>query len=246
MIPAWLAFFDGLLGLALAGAGVAGAHFDLVAPFAGFQTFAFGFLLSIVGVTLGIIGIFRTRAPARSAARPRAVAGTVISLAVAIPVFALIISGLKYPPINDITTDADNPPEFIVAIKLAPNAGRDMKYDKAKYAARQAAGYGDLGALKLSDDPVAALSKIKAAAAAMPDWQITSADPAAMTVEGVATSQLFHFQDDFVIQVRPADGGGSLVEMRSKSRDGVGDGGVNYRRIEAFFDRLRSGAPGPS
>jgi uncharacterized protein (DUF1499 family) len=50
--------------------------------------------------------------------------------------------------------------------------------------------------------------------------------------------------DDFVIQVRPApDGTGSLIEMRSKSRDGIGDFGVNYKRIRMFFDAFGNGAP---
>ncbi|MGD0120687.1 MAG: DUF1499 domain-containing protein, partial [Candidatus Binatus sp.] len=41
-----------------------------------------------------------------------------------------------------------------------------------------------------------------------------------------------------VIQVRPTPDGASLIEMRSKSRDGVGDFGVNARRIHRFFDRV--------
>jgi len=38
--------------------------------------------------------------------------------------------------------------------------------------------------------------------------------------------------------VRPRDGG-SIVEMRSKSRDGKGDIGANAKRIESFFARLK-------
>jgi uncharacterized protein (DUF1499 family) len=238
MVPAWLAFFDGLLALALVAAGIVAAHFRFAPPFVGFQIFVLGFLLSIVGAIVGAIGLLRTRSPERAAARPRAIVGAVISLAIAIPIVAIIISGRKYPPINDITTDADNPPEFVAALKLPANAGRDMKYDKAKYFARQKQGYGDVKPLQLEDDPEDAFPAVKQAAAAMPNWQITSADPNTMTIEGVCTSNLFHFQDDFVIQLRPGPDGGTLVEMRSKSRDGVGDFGVNRRRIKRFFSRL--------
>jgi uncharacterized protein (DUF1499 family) len=73
----------------------------------------------------------------------------------------------------------------------------------------------------------------------MPRWTITYTDPKTRTIEGIAETQLFHFRDDFVIQVRPAPSG-SLVEMRSKSRDGVGDVGANYKRIQAFFATLSS------
>jgi uncharacterized protein (DUF1499 family) len=58
------------------------------------------------------------------------------------------------------------------------------------------------------------------------------------TLEAVATSKLWHFQDDIVIQIRPTPDGASLIEMRSKSRDGTGDFGVNARRIKHFFDRV--------
>ncbi len=57
-------------------------------------------------------------------------------------------------------------------------------------------------------------------------------------IEGVDTSWLFRFKDDFVIEVRPDGADGSLVHMRSKSRDGKGDVGANAKRIRAFFARV--------
>ncbi len=41
-----------------------------------------------------------------------------------------------------------------------------------------------------------------------------------------------------MIQIRPTPDGVSLIEMRSKSRDGIGDFGVNAKRIRRFFDRV--------
>jgi uncharacterized protein (DUF1499 family) len=54
-----------------------------------------------------------------------------------------------------------------------------------------------------------------------------------------------------VIQVRPGpDANSSLVEMRSRARDGTGDFGVNYNRLREFFAMLKpggnSGAASPS
>ena len=34
------------------------------------------------------------------------------------------------------------------------------------------------------------------------------------------------------------EAGGSVVQMRSKSRDGKGDFGINAKRIRRFFDRV--------
>jgi uncharacterized protein (DUF1499 family) len=144
----------------------------------------------------------------------------------------------KYPAINDITTDFDNPPEFVFAQKLQHEPNRDMKYDKTMYADRQQAGYGPMGPLKERLEPTAAFERVKEVAQAVPTWKITYTDPSSHTLEAVSTSGLFHFQDDVVIQIRPTPDGGSLVEMRSKSRDGKGDFGINARRIHHFFDRV--------
>jgi len=240
MIPAWLAFFDGLLAVALVAAGVVAAHFYLTPPFFGFRLFTAGFLLSVFGFILGIIGFFTTRPPDRRVARPRAIIGLLLSLAVALPVFAVIVAHSQYPAINDITTDFENPPEFIHAVELVPNRGRDMKYDRDKYMAAQQKGYPSLAPASISGDQAAVFERVKSLASSIPDWQLTYVDPKTMTIEGVSTSTLFHFQDDFIIQVRPGPDGTSLVEMRSKSRDGIGDLGVNYNRIVMFLGRLRN------
>ena len=238
MTFAWLAFFDALLAIAMIAAGMVGAHFQLVAPFMGFQLFALGFLLSILGLLVGLLAIFLTRKPELRAGRNRAVLGTVVCALIAVPIFVTLLGSAKYPPINDITTDFDNPPEFVNAQKLQHEPNRDMKYDKAKYADRQLKGYGPIGPIKEHLDPGAAFARVTEVAKASPNWTITYTDPATNTVEVVATSKLWHFNDDVVIQVRPSPDGTSLIEMRSKSRDGIGDFGVNAKRIKRFFDRI--------
>lgn len=244
MIPAWLAFFDSLMAVALVAAGVVAAHFRYTTPFLGFKLFVLGFMLGILAFVLGVIGIFATRNPMRAPARPRAVIGTILGLFVMVPVLAIVMRTSKYPPINDITTDTQNPPEFVHATELAPNQGRDMKYDRARYAQIQQGGYGAVEPLKMPETPDDAFAIVQKKARETPGWQITNIDPGTRTIEGVDTSNLFHFEDDFVIQVRPGEGGGSLLEMRSKSRDGVGDLGVNYQRIEKFFASVTPNSAG--
>jgi uncharacterized protein (DUF1499 family) len=238
MTFAWLAFFDALLSIAMIAAGIVGAHFYLVAPFMGFQLFALGFLLSILGSFVGLFAIFMTRKPQNRAGRNRALVGTVVSLLIALPLIAITLRGAKNPPINDITTDFDNPPEFVFAQKLQHEPNRDMKYDKAKYADRQQAGYGPIAPLKERLEPSATFQRVTEVAQGIPTWKITYSDPAKNTLEVVATSRLFHFEDDVVIQIRPTPEGESLIEMRSKSRDGIGDQGVNAKRIRRFYDRV--------
>jgi len=238
MGAAWLAFFDGLLAITLIAVGIVSAHYYMVPSITGFGLFAFGFLLSIIGSMVGIVAIFLTRKPERRAGRNRALVGTIVCLAITIPMIITILGHAKYPAINDITTDFDNPPEFVFAQKLQPDPARDMKYDKAAYADKQLAGYGPIGPIKERLEPSAEFQRVTEVARSAPTWKITYSDPSKNTLEAVSTSKLFHFQDDIVIQIRPTPDGESLVEMRSKSRDGKGDLGVNAIRIRRFFDRV--------
>jgi uncharacterized protein (DUF1499 family) len=233
MAIAWLAFLDSLMAVAMIGAGMFGAHFRWFPAFSGFQMVLMGFFLGLVAFLMGLIAIFATRNPVRAHGRKRAVVGTVVGLLVLLPALWIMLTGPKVPAINDITTDFDNSPEFTKAVEL--NHGRDMKYDRARYADRQLRGYGPLAPLKMPAPPDEAFQTVQRTAAQMPNWTITVTDPATHTLEGYSTSSLFHFNDDFVIQVRADPSGGSLVEMRSKSRDGIGDFGVNHQRIKNFF-----------
>jgi uncharacterized protein (DUF1499 family) len=242
MVAAWLGFFDSLIALALVLAGLVGGYFGIAAPFFAFQLFLFGMLFGVLALITGLVGLFRTRRPQWRAAHGRAVVASYIGAILTALLVYLALGAKGYPPINDITTDTENPPEFVHAASLPGNLGHKLAYDKAKYAQRQLEGYGVLEPLRLPMDQDQAFKAVSARAAEMPAWAITYTDPKTHTIEGIAMTPLFHFRDDFIIQVRPASSSGSLVEMRSKSRDGVGDVGANYKRIKGFFASLASTA----
>ncbi|MGO9057016.1 MAG: DUF1499 domain-containing protein [Candidatus Binataceae bacterium] len=241
MVAAWLGFFDSLIALALVMAGLVGAHFRLAVPYFAFQLFLFGLFFGVLALITGLVGLFRSRRPQWRSAHGRAVVASYIGAILTALLVYLALGAKGYPAINDITTDVDNPPEFVKASSLSGNRGRNLTYDKAKYAQPQLRGYGVVEPLRLPEDPDLAFKEVSTRAAQMPGWTITYIDPKTHTVEGIAETSLFHFRDDFVIQVRSAPSG-SLVEMRSKSRDGVGDVGANYKRIQAFFGSLSSAA----
>lgn len=247
MIPAWLSFFDALIALSLFTAGPLGAHFGLFPAFRGFSMFIFGGLVAIFGLILGLIGVFFTRRGESRESRPRAVFGVAVSGLITALFVVLIVVRFSsgYPPINDITTDFSDPPEFIHATEIVENSGRDMKYNAAKYESAQKQGYANLspiGPMSIDFDADATFVKVEALARKMPSWEISYVDPKTRTLEGVSTSSLFRFKDDFVIRVKPGDNGKSIVDMRSKSRDGVGDFGVNFNRIVDFMARLQTEA----
>lgn len=207
------------------------AYVGLVPAMVGFTVFGLGGLLGIITLVVGIVGAVREGAGAAATGLGLGAVVTLVFLAVAVP-------GGRFPRINDITTDTANPPQFLRASTLTGNEGRDMKYPGASFAEQQRAGYPNLGPLRLSVPVDAAFTRVQAAAKQMPAWEITRVDVSAHALEGVDTTRLFRFKDDFVIEVRPQDSG-SVVQMRSKSRDGKGDIGANAARIEALFAKLR-------
>ena len=70
-------------------------------------------------------------------------------------------------------------------------------------------------------------------------WEISGSAPAEGRIEAVDTTFFFGFKDDVVIRLRPAEGG-TRVDVRSKSRVGVGDLGANAARIRRLLDALRT------
>ncbi|HKV53139.1 MAG TPA: DUF1499 domain-containing protein [Candidatus Binataceae bacterium] len=260
MILAWITLFDGLLALLLAVVGILLAHFGVTPPFHlhfspglfGLTLVLLGLAISLFGVIIGVIALFITfLMPTRRAGRSPAIIGLILALFVLVPILRIRASASQYPLINDITTDTKNPPVFTNALNLPANRGRDMSYKPETLAAQEAAPiYQNLQPLKMPGAPPDVYKRVEIIAGEFPGWLVTYRDPASRTVEGVATSTLFQFKDDFIIQVRPdPSGSGSLVEMRSKSRDGKGDLGANYNRIESFFTAMQGpvrGATPPS
>jgi uncharacterized protein (DUF1499 family) len=204
------------------------AHFGVVPPLAGFGMFALG------GIVAAIVGLVSLVQLVRGYGLTT---GGALGLIAAVAFVYLAASqGGGHPRINDFTTDPADPPAFTHAKTIPANAGRDMAYPK-EWAAIQAECCADLHPAVLPMAPHDAYAKALAAARAMPTWIVTSEDANGFTLEAVATSKLFRFQDDVVVRVRP-DGGGARVDMRSKSRDGKGDMGVNTARIRSYIDTL--------
>lgn len=211
------------------------AWLRIVPALAGFAMFGLGGLLAIA---VGLWTVVR-------AIRGKGVgAGGAAAIAVAVVFVVLALRRGDAPRINDFTTDATDPPTFVHATTLPANVGRDMSYPPS-FAEIQQQCCDDLRPVRLAVPPVTALAAVHQAALKMPDWTVTNVDAAAGTMEAIATTRLFHFQDDIVIRVRPDGDAASRVDMRSKSRDGKGDMGTNAARIRAFVALLSPRAAAP-
>jgi uncharacterized protein (DUF1499 family) len=145
------------------------------------------------------------------------------------------------PPIHDITTDPDNPPAFvaIVAARTA-EGGNPVAYEGAKTAEQQRRAYPDIAPLNLTLPRDAAFKRALDTAQRM-GWTIATADEAAGRIEASDQSRWMGFTDDIVIRVTATDTG-SRIDMRSSSRLGRSDFGVNAARVRAYLTALRTAA----
>jgi uncharacterized protein (DUF1499 family) len=141
------------------------------------------------------------------------------------------------PPIHDITTDLDNPPEFQAVVPLRADAPNSLERPDT-LAAQQREGYPDLAPVTLSMTPDQAYDRALALVQEK-GWEIVTADKSAGRIEATDTTRFFGFKDDVVIRITPW-GSGARVDLRSVSRVGRSDVGTNARRIEDFIDELES------
>ncbi len=232
----------GLLALALAAAGPALIHLGLLTPMRGFNAFGLGLVTGLLALLTGLVALWFTRPATGRGGRSRAVQGALCGALVIGIVFNAARPGSGAPPVNDITTNPQDPPMFSAALGLPENVGRDMSYDASALAELTRTSYPDLQTLRVALAPDAAHAAALAAIESL-GWQLTESSPADGRIEARDVSAVFRFVDDVAIRIRP-DGSGSAIDLRSKSRDGRGDLGANAARIREFREALtaRTGA----
>jgi uncharacterized protein (DUF1499 family) len=213
-------------------AGPIGIQLGLLSPWVGFLIFVFGLLVGSVGLAAGMIGVWRTRATTGRSGRGHALTG--IGIGLALIGIVLVGAGPERgaPPINDITTDRDNPPPFVHAATLTANLGRNLSYPGDHFAQQQRDAYPDLHPIRIPTTSSRAFRSAEAVAESL-GWEITYSDEQTGVIEATDSSRIFRFIDDIVIRIRPALGV-AVVDLRSRSRIGKGDLGANAARIRAF------------
>ena len=146
------------------------------------------------------------------------------------------------PAIHDITTDTADPPAIITALpaRQAEHAA-PAAYGGPATAAQQRAAYPDIAPVILPLGATKTFDLALATARGMQHWKIIATDPSAGRIEASEASFWFGFVDDIVIRVA-ADGAGSRVDIRSVSRQGKGDLGVNAARVRAYIAALKGTA----
>lgn len=245
----WAALALSVGGLAVALVAAVGSGAGAWSFMTGFGILRYAFFAAIAGGLLAIIAFFMARRGGLHTGRLNLLA-LIIALAFGGYLMSQIATARQVPAIHDATTDLVDVPQF-AALKVRADNLENIPDDgrpeltaldpESRWKAIHRESYGDLRALRLPLTVVEATTRAEALAKAR-GWHIARSDRPAGTVEATATTFFFRFKDDVVIRIRadPARPGGSIVDMRSISRVGQSDIGVNAQRIRSFLADLRT------
>ena len=241
----WLAFIlcvGAVLAAVVAavGSGQGAWHFRN-----GFTVLRYAFYAAAGGAVLALIMLIASRR------RAKFLLVNLVALVVAVSFLlylgSMVRTARSVPAIHDTTTNLDDVPQFSRLTVRADNLENIPDMDRPDLAAlppeerwkavhRQA--YGDIRPVTLQVTPAQAIERAEALARQR-GWEIARSDPAAGVLEATDTTRFFRFKDDVVVRARPApDGRGTVVDIRSISRVGVSDVGVNAARVRSFLADL--------
>ena len=241
-LPEWALLLSGgaIVGGLIAALGSAAG----VWPFGlGLQALRYLFFIALAGALLGLFARYR-----RKERQMMSIAAILLGLAFAGYLFSLYRTATSVPAIHDASTDLMDPPAFVTLplrkdnLESVPDEGRPGWKNippVERWRALHGEAYPDLKPVHLAMSPADAIRRAEALARER-GWDVANVDTAAGHLEATATTRFFRFKDDVIVRARPAPDG-SLVDVRSVSRVGRSDLGMNAKRIRKFTRDLAKG-----
>ena len=147
------------------------------------------------------------------------------------------LTARSVPPIHDISTDTETPPQFTMGRKLRKETDNPVGYGGPEIAKQQHEAYPDIQPLMLKVPPAQAFERALSAAQRM-RWKINHSSPEEGFIEATDTTFWFGFKDDIVVRIIPHNSG-SRIDVRSVSRVGRSDLGANAKRIRSFLEKMK-------
>jgi len=213
----------------------------------GLKGVTWAFFLGIGALLFGLLFGWRARKSISPPPRIRRWAGMLIALLYVGWVGTFLVSALTVPAIHDVSTDLADPPTFRTLQLRADNLDNVPGADDAdmkgltppqRWVTVHQKSYGDIRSVRINEPVPTVVAKAERLAKDR-GWNIAESLPEEGRLEATDTTAFFRFKDDVVIRVRPTDTGeGSVVDMRSVSRVGVSDLGMNAKRVRSFLGDL--------
>ncbi len=218
---------------ASSGLGYQQGWWGLQGGFGALRWAVYGGIAAAVISAIGAVGL--SWRPPRNGALWGALGVGIAATVVAVP-WSYLRVAQSVPPIHDITTDADDPPEFVAILELRKAAPNAAEYGGPEIAAQQKEAYPDIVPASFEQTPDR-VSDAALSAASELGWEVVDANSAEGRIEATDTTFWFGFKDDVVVRIA-ADGSGSRVDVRSVSRVGRSDVGANAARIRRYLAAL--------
>jgi hypothetical protein len=194
------------------------------------------YALSCAGATLILLMfIILFLLPGFKPSRPDIAKRGTLALPGALLLLAVVSGRGDYPPIHDISTDTQDPPQFSAAVEVRGESANPLSI-KSETIAAQVQHYPEVETLRNSDSLEINFERAVVAAESL-GWEIYHSDSEEGIIEAVQTTAIMGFKDDIVIRLR-SDGPRTAIDLRSVSRVGVGDMGANDKRIVAFTQQF--------
>ena len=173
----------------------------------------------------------------------RAIAGAIFSLLVLAGPLAYVPDLLMRPRINDIATDTETPPVYVVLAAQRPKDANAANYPGVDFATKQHRAYPRIRTMLLERSSTESHVLVREAVERL-GWEIVAETKPAGDqpghIEAVAKTLILGFADDVAIRVSAAQGE-SEIDARSASRYGQHDFGANARRITTLFREVKAG-----
>jgi hypothetical protein len=223
-------------GLAAALSGL-GSRWDWWRFQTGFSILQWAVIGCAGGTVASLIGLLSAALQRQGALALRAVPGIVVGLAVLAYPLSLLDQASSVPAIHDITTDTQDPPQFRAVAPARERAMNEVAYPGGETAERQRRAYPWVEPRVFDRTPHAVFQAARRQAEAE-GWEIHAADRAAGRIEATATSFWYGFKDDVVVRISQTADDRTRVDVRSASRVGISDLGVNADRVDGYLRAL--------
>ncbi|MBU0536924.1 MAG: DUF1499 domain-containing protein [Gammaproteobacteria bacterium] len=208
--------------------GAAGVRFHWFHFQIGLLMFSLAALLSFASICASALFTRRIQSPLGR----RQLSQAALMALPAIIFFSLsLYRGAGAPLIHDISTNTKNPPQFIMAAQQRSPNDNGLEYAASDIPLQRQA-YPDIHSIPTLLPLNEAQSKALSIAGDL-GWEVYYQENG--HIEAFVRSYWFGFTDDIVIRINQT-ASGSIIDLRSASRVGKGDLGVNARRIRQFTE----------
>jgi uncharacterized protein (DUF1499 family) len=231
---AWFALAVTLMAVAV-------IRFGLVELMPGVAALVAGLFLAVEAAGLALFAFVRIWMEGRRGLG-KAIRGLVLALLILGYPGYFAVRALVRPPLNDVSTDIDDPPTFSRSRAALEARGGRIPPDVTPDVRRlQRQAYPQIAPLTL-DLPAEQVYDLVRRAAQSRGWQIIEAARPGGRVglgrlEAVDRTFLLRLPDDITVRIRPrADG--ARIDVRSASRIGQHDLGQNAQRIQRFLEEV--------